>query len=64
MLSINVYIIYILTTVNAIMLCVIAFSQCDNVLETNCLKGEKFSLAHSFRDFSPWLLGSVALGLS
>jgi hypothetical protein len=37
--------------------CVLPFCHCDKKLE------KRFIVDHGFRDFSPWLAGSFAMGL-
>jgi hypothetical protein len=36
--------------------------NCDQNTQENNLKEERLILAHGFRGFSPWLLGSINLG--
>jgi hypothetical protein len=36
-----------------------AIHGCDKITEKINIKEERFILAHSFRGFHPWLLGSI-----
>lgn len=42
---------------------VLALCCCDKIPEINNLEAEMYILAHGFRDFHPWWLGPVAVGL-